>query len=163
MDRGHNDDYNNGLEGRIRTILHFANENERYLHWRSSLTSLTPARIRVHARAIMCMNYILYMTHTQRYKIGLLLLILTHFWVPPGTKNVTQEMKHSLHTGGKKTPYSVHVPSVIASPVKPFGRFLRQTTDASTLHPYVPALKVIYRQTVCCWTSATNDRWFSRP
>ena len=77
MDRGHNDDYNNGLEGRIRTILHFANENERYLHWRSSLTSLTPARIRVHARAIMCMNYILYMTHTHTEVQNW--AIITHF------------------------------------------------------------------------------------
>ena len=108
MDRGgHNDDYNNGLEeGRIRTILHFANENERYLHWRTSLTSLTPARIRVHARAIMCMNYILYMTHTQVQNWA----IITHFdsflgcFPEQRTKNVTLEMKHSLHTGGKGHP-----------------------------------------------------------
>ena len=40
---------------------------------------------------------------------------------------------------------SAHVPRVTASPVKPFGRFLRQTTDASTLHLNVPALKVVSR------------------
>ena len=56
---------------------------------------------------------------------------------------------------------SSHVPRLNGSAVKPFGRFFGQTTHALTLHPYVPALKVVYRRTVCCHTSATNDRWFS--
>ena len=51
--------------------------------------------------------------------------------------------------GTSSSANSSHVPRLTGSPVKPFGRFLRQTTDASTLHPNVPALKVVSRWAVC--------------
>ena len=55
---------NNGLDGRIRTILHLANENERYTHSPHPAAS-THARARTHNHVRACMN----MTHTQNWAI----------------------------------------------------------------------------------------------
>ena len=53
-------------------------------------------------------------------------------------------------------------PRKIGSVIEPLGHFFRLTTDASTLHPNDPALKVVCRQTVGRRAYATNVRRFSR-
>ena len=78
-DRGHNNN-NNGLDGRIRTILHFANENERYTsEFRRSLTS--PARMLVHARAITCGRGRRRHLHYTRVRIWVIILVIILFYV----------------------------------------------------------------------------------
>ena len=75
------------MGGRIRTILHFANENERYTRQaRSPRPTSAPARM----KCARTRNHVHTVHDTHRYKIGLLSQFLTHFRVHLGNK----EMAH---------------------------------------------------------------------
>ena len=85
-------------------------------------------------------------------------LVLSH-WLPLVLQTDdlnTVRLEHSSLNLRANDPGEIRVCRV------QFAHFFGQTTDASTLHPNDPALKVVCRQTVGRRAYATNVRWFSR-